>query len=113
VLEEDERDPPLAAELDEVRALLGRLGEEHAVVGEDPDVEALDPREAGDERLAVDLLELLEARAVDDARDQLARVDLVAEILRDETVEVRRVERRRLGLGDVPRRIRGRPSEMA
>ena len=37
VLEEDERDPALAGELDEVRALLGRLGEEDAAVGEDPD----------------------------------------------------------------------------
>jgi len=61
VLEEDERDPSLAAELDEVRALLRGLGEEHTVVREDSDVEALDPREAGDERLAVELLELLEA----------------------------------------------------
>jgi len=44
-----------------VRALLRRLGEEDTIVGEDPDVEPLDPREAGDERLAVELLELLEA----------------------------------------------------
>ena len=42
VLKEDERDPPLAAELDEVRALLRGLGEEDAVVGEDPDRVALD-----------------------------------------------------------------------
>ena len=37
VLEEDERDPPLACELDEVRALLGRLGEQDPAVREDPD----------------------------------------------------------------------------
>ena len=37
VLEEDERDPPLAGELDEVRALLRGLGEEDALVGEDRD----------------------------------------------------------------------------
>src|SRR5262249_52323293 len=61
VLQEDQRDAPLAAELYEVRALLRRLGEEHAVVREDPAVEPLDAREAGHERLAVDLLELLEA----------------------------------------------------
>ena len=35
VLQEDERDPALAGELDEVRALERRLGEEDAVVGED------------------------------------------------------------------------------
>jgi len=46
VLEENERDAALAAELDEVRALLSRLGEEDAVVSEDPDGEALDAREA-------------------------------------------------------------------
>ena len=100
---------PLAAELDEVRALLRRLGEEDAVVREDPDGEALDAREAGDERLAVELLELLEARAVDDARDQLARVDLVAEVLGDQPVEVGRVERRRLGRRDVPGRVGAAP----
>ena len=50
----------LAAELDEVRALLRRLGEEDAVVREDPDRVALDAREAGDERLAVERLELVE-----------------------------------------------------
>ena len=96
VLQEDERHAPLAAELDEVRALLRRLGEEHAVVGEDPDRDALDAREPADERLAVQLLELVEARAVDDARDQLARVDLVADVVRDQPVELGGVERRRL-----------------
>ena len=60
-----------------MRALLGRLGEEHAVVREDPDGVALDPREAADERLAVERLELVEAGAVDDPGDHLARVELV------------------------------------
>src|SRR4029077_1599208 len=69
VLEEDERDAALAAELDEMRTLLRRLGEEDAVVREDPDRDPLDVCEAGDERLAVELLELLEARPVDDPRD--------------------------------------------
>src|SRR4029453_17804857 len=73
VLEEDERHATLRAELDEVRALLGGLGEEHAVVRDDPDRIALDPREAADERLALQLLELREARAVDYAGDAPAR----------------------------------------
>src|SRR5207253_3343751 len=106
VLQEHERDAALAAELDEVRALLRRLGEENAVIREDPDRDALDPREAGDERLAVELLELLEARAVDEPRDQLARVGLVPKVLRDQAVEVGGVERWRLRLGEVPRRLR-------
>ena len=61
------------------------------LVREDPDRMALDPREAADERLAVQRLELVEAAAVDDARDHLARVELVAEVLGDEAVELGRV----------------------
>ena len=59
---------PLAGELDEVRALLGGLGEEDALVREDRHRMALDAREAADERLAVQLLELVEAGAVHDSR---------------------------------------------
>ena len=66
---------------------------------------ALDPREAADERLAVERLELGEPRAVDDPRDQLVRVHLVLEVLGHEPVEVVRVERRRLGRRDVPRKL--------
>ena len=63
---------------------------------------ALDAREAADERLAVELLELVEAGAVDDARDDLARVELVAEVLGDESVQVGRVERGRLRRRELP-----------
>src|SRR4029079_8397193 len=97
VLEEDERDLPLARELDEVGALLRRLGEQDAVRGEDPDREALDPAEAADERLAVERLELVEAAAVDEPGDDLANVDLLTERLRNQPVELARVDRRRLG----------------
>ncbi len=75
VLQEDERDAAEVAELDEVRRLERRLREEHAVVGDDADQEAVEPGEAGDERRAVALLELVEARAVDQPREDLA--DLV------------------------------------
>ena len=95
----------LRRQLDEVGALLGRLGEEDALVREDRDRVALDPGEAADERLAVERLELGEAGAVDDPRDQLVRVHLVLEVLGDEPVEVVRVERGRLGRGDVPRQL--------
>ena len=66
---------------------------------------ALDARPAADERLAVALLELVEPRAVDDARDQLARVDLGAVVVGDQAVELGRVGRRRLGRRDLPRRL--------
>ena len=63
VLQEHERDPALVAQLDEVRALQRALGEQDAVVGQDPDRVAVDVGEAGDERRAVELLELVQARS--------------------------------------------------
>ena len=52
VLQEDQRDAAQVAQLDEVRRLERRLREQHAVVGDDADEEAVQPREAGDERRA-------------------------------------------------------------
>ena len=69
-----QRNAALRAELDEVRALQRRFGEQDAVVGDDADRIAPDAREAGDERGAVARLELVELAAVDDARDDLAHV---------------------------------------
>ena len=73
---------------------------------------ALDAGEAADERLAVELLELVEARAVDDAADHRARVELVPEVLGNEAVQIRRVERGLLHRGELPRG-RGRGIEVA
>ena len=53
VLQEDQRDVALAAQLDEVGALQRALREEDAVVGDDADGIAHDPREAADQRRAV------------------------------------------------------------
>ena len=92
VLEEDEGNPPLAREFDEMRALLRRLGEQDAVVREDSDRIALDPREAADERLPVQRLELVETAAVDESGDDLPRIDLMAEVLGDEAVQIGRVD---------------------
>ena len=44
--------PRMIAQLDEVRRLERRLGEQHAVVGDDADEKAMQPGEAGDERRA-------------------------------------------------------------
>ncbi len=60
------------AQLDEVGALERRLAEQDAVVGDDPDRLAVEMREAGDQRLAVERLELVEAAAVDEPGDHLA-----------------------------------------
>ena len=74
VLQEDQRDAAQVAQLDEVRRLQRRFGEQHAVVGDDADEKSVQPREAGDERRRVALLELVEARAVDHPRDHFAHV---------------------------------------
>ncbi len=74
VLQEHQRDLPLAGELDEVGALQRALGEQHAVVGQDRHRIAPDPREAADQGRAVERLELVEVAAVDDAGDHLAHV---------------------------------------
>src|SRR5206468_4961287 len=70
VLKEDERHATLARELDEVRALLGGLCKQHAVVREDPDRVTLDTGEPADERLAVEGLELVKPGAVHEAGNQ-------------------------------------------
>ncbi len=65
---------------------------------------ALDAGEAADERLSVELLELVEARAVDDPADHRACVELVAEVLGHEAVELGRVEDGLLHRRELPRR---------
>src|SRR5207249_4703596 len=62
---------------------------------------ALDAREAADRRRPVKGLELVESRAVDDPRDDLANVVLRADVSWDDRVELLRVARRRLGLAAV------------
>ena len=74
VLQEDQGDAPLRAELDEVRALLSGFREDDAVVGDDAHMHAAHLRESGNERLAEARLELVEARAVNNAGDDLANV---------------------------------------
>ena len=74
VLQEDQRDAALVAQLDEVGALERRLAEQDPVVGDDADLVPPDVGEAGHQRLAVELLELVEPAAVDDPADHLADV---------------------------------------
>jgi hypothetical protein len=88
VLQEEERNAALAGELDEVRALLRAFGEQDAVVGEDGDRHAPDAREAGDERFAIELLELVELGAVDDAGDDFAHIVGRRARRRDDAVEL-------------------------
>src|SRR5439155_21586932 len=83
VLEEEQGDAAMAAELDEVGALEAALRKEDAVVGKDADGKTHYSREAADQRCTVEGLELLEAAAVDKAGDDLAHVERPAQVRRD------------------------------
>src|SRR5437764_1280805 len=78
----------VAAQLDEVRALLRRLREQDAVVGDDAHRHALDLREAAHQRRAEARLELVELGVVDDAGDDLAHVEGLAVVGRDDPVQL-------------------------
>jgi hypothetical protein len=78
----------LGAELHEVRALHRGLGEQDAVVGDDADGVAVQPGEAADQRVAVERLELVEGRVVDEAGDHLADVEGLAAIRGNDAVQV-------------------------
>ena len=94
----------LAAEFDEVRSLERALPEEDAVVGDDADGEAGDAGEAADERRAVARLELVEARAIDEAGDDFAHVVGTAVVGRDDAVELLGMVERGFSGGDFPGR---------
>ena len=74
VLQEHQGNTAAVAELDEVCGLEGRFGEEHAVVGDDPDRVPVQMSETSHERGAVLGLELVELTAVDQSRDHLVHV---------------------------------------
>jgi hypothetical protein len=76
VLEEDQWDAALVAQLNEVGALLGGLAEQHAIVGDDSDRMPVQMGEPCDERGAVLALELVELAAVDEPRDHFVHVVL-------------------------------------
>ena len=103
VLQEQQRDVALAAQLDEVRAFLRRIAEQDAVIGDDADWIAVDVREAGDQRGAVELLELVELGTVDETGDHLAGIVGFLQVGADDAVQllgrVERGDRRTQGRG--------------
>ena len=74
VLQENQRNAPLCAEFDEMRALECRFREQDAIVGDDADRITVEPGEAADQRDAVERLELVELAAIDQARDHLSHI---------------------------------------
>src|SRR5207253_10371770 len=60
ILQEQQGCAPLAAQLDEMRALERRFGIEDSVIGDDADLDSQNLREPGDERGTIELLEFAE-----------------------------------------------------
>ena len=95
VLQENQRDSALCAELDEMCGLQRGLRKEDAVVGDDADRIAPDVREAADDRRPVARLELVKIRTIDDARNDFAHVERLLAVGRNHAVQlVGRIERR-------------------
>src|SRR3546814_18651302 len=89
VLEEEQGRPALAGELDEMRALQGTLAEQYAVVRQDRHWHAPDAGEAANQGGAVERLELVELRSVDDAADPLVPIVRREPVVRDDSVKDR------------------------
>jgi len=92
VLQEYQRNTFAAAQLDEMRAFQCALGEQDAVVCQYPNGGAVDVSEAADQRGPIERLELVEPRAIDQARDEFVHVVRFAGIVRDNAVQLCGVE---------------------
>ena len=97
VLQEQQRRVDLVAQLDEVRALLRRIGREHAQVGEHPHRIAVDRRPPAHQRGPEAGLELLEARAVHHPGQHGVHVDRCPQVASHQAQEL---------VGIVTRRVR-------
>src|SRR3546814_10374783 len=84
-----------------MRALQGTLAEQYAVVRQDRHWHAPDAGEAANQGGAVERLELVELRSVDDAADHLVHIVRRAHVVRDDAVKFLRIELRLYRLGDV------------
>ena len=101
VLQEQQRRPALAGELDEMGALQGAFREQDAVIGEDRHRHPPDAGEAAHQSGAVKMLELVKLAAVDDPADHLAHLIGRADVVGDDAVKLVGVELRLDRLGDV------------
>ena len=80
------RDTTLRAKLDEMCRLQGRRREQNPIIRDDADWVAVYRGEARYDRGPILALELAEARAIDDARDDIAHVEGLAHVGADDTV---------------------------
>ncbi len=105
ILQEDERDATLGAELNEVGTLDGGRGKENTVVGDDANFLAVNFREAGHQGSAIVSLEFSEFGTVDDACDDFTDWHGLAQVGRGDAEKLLRVvEGLREGLGGRVRR---------
>ena len=104
VLQKHQRYAFAAAQFDEMRALQCALGKQDAVVGQNSHRRAVDVGKAADQGGAVQRLEFIEPRAIDQARDELAHVVGLARARRNDAVQFRRIVRRFAALAAGARR---------
>ena len=103
VLSKEDRHTHAIAELDELSALVTLLAKEDAVIGQDPDGVPPDMTPTGDQRRAIERLELLKLTAIEDAREHLARFEGLADVSTGHAEEFIRVVRRLDGCAVGPR----------
>ena len=77
-----------------MRGLQRALGKQNAVVAQDADRHAVQTRKAGHQGGAVERLELVEFRRIDQARDHFTHVVLLLQVDRHQPIEFGRGERR-------------------
>ena len=82
------------------------IGEQDTVVGDDADGVAEEVGEGADQRRAVELLELFELGRIDDAGDDLAGVEWLAQVGADNAVDLAGV------VGRLPRLAHGGPPRL-
>ena len=86
-------------------ALQAAFAEENTIVSDHANRIAMDPRKAGHEGRAITGLEFVQLAGVDDARDDLAHIELLPRIAWHNTVQLARIVAWRARSQDVPRGV--------
>src|SRR5258708_35540684 len=88
-------------------ALQCAVAEQDAIIGKNPDLIAVEPRKATNQRLAVPWLVFVETATIRQARNNLAHVELDARVFWNDPVKLRRIVGGRLRRNVVDRRLGG------
>src|SRR5262249_53379654 len=87
ILQEDERNAALTHQLDEMRTLECAFRKQNAVIGKNANRITPNPGSPANERLAIELFELIELRAVNNPRDHLTHTIWPADIGLHDAIE--------------------------